>query len=162
MKHSFLIGLGSGVLATLAVVAGLAFTRTPAMMLPEHRSRFSVEETVQRLSAAAQSSGWVVSSVADMQQSVAKHGGSPIRPVRLVNLCQAHHASRILSEDTARRVAVLMPCTIAVYEKSDGSVWVATMNPRLMAPLFGGVVAEVMGGAVARDQAAFVQSVAQR
>jgi len=160
MRHPSLLGLGSGLLLAVAAVAAFAFARTPELMLPERRSHFSVEETVEKLGAAARSSGWVVSSVSDMQQSVAKHGGGTIRPVRLVNLCQAHHAARILSEDTARRVSVLMPCTIAVYEKADGSVWVATMNPGLIAPLFGGVVAEVMGGEVARDQSGFVRTVA--
>jgi hypothetical protein len=35
------------------------------------------------------------------------------------------------------------------------------MNPGLIAPLFGGVVAAVMGGPVAREQAAFIRTVCQ-
>lgn len=160
MKHPFLLGLLSGLVLAAAGAAGFALTRTPELMLPEYRSRYDVDESVQRISAAAQSSGWIVSSVADMRQSVARHGGGDIRPVRLVNLCEAHHAARILGKDEARRVSVLMPCTISVYEKADGSVWLATMNPGLLAPLFGGVVAEVMGGPVAADQRHFVAAVA--
>ena len=48
---------------------------------------------------------------------------------------------------------------VTVYEKSDGSIWIGAMNPGLIAPLFGGVVAAVMGGPVAREQAAFIRSV---
>jgi hypothetical protein len=81
--------------------------------------------------------------------------------VRLVNLCQAKHAAAIMRDDTARRVSVLMPCTISVYEKSDGSVWIGAMNPGLIAPFFGGVIAEIMGGPVAREQAAFIRTVCQ-
>ncbi len=66
-----------------------------------------------------------------------------------------------MNDDTARRVSVLMPCTISVYEKADGSVWVGAMNPGLIAPLFGGVVAQVMAGPVAREQADFIRSVCQ-
>lgn len=150
------------VLGGVAALAGLFLylrAQAPALMLPEQRSPHSVEATVQRLTAAAKSAGWVVSSVAALDESVAKNGGPKLRPVRLVNLCQAQHAGRILSDDGARRVSVLMPCTIAVYEKVDGSVWVAAMNPGLIAPLFGGVVSEVMGGPVAREQAGFIAAV---
>ncbi len=130
-------------------------------MIPESRGPHSVAATVQRLSAAAKAGGWIVSSIASLDESIAKHGGPTIRPVRLVNLCQAKHAARIMNDDTARRVSVLMPCTISVYEKADGSVWVGAMNPGLIAPLFGGVVAQVMVGPVAREQADFIRSVCQ-
>lgn len=156
----FLLGLLAGLVAsaTLLFIGLRAFA--PALMLPEQRSAYPLDETVTRLTAAAKTAGWVVSSVVELEKSIEKHGGGRIRPVHLVNLCQADHAARILQDDGARRVSVLMPCTLSVYEKSDGSVWVGAMNPGLMAPLFGGVVAEVFGGAVARDQTGFLQTVA--
>lgn len=49
-----------------------------------------------------------------------------------------------------------MPCKIAVYEKADGSVALGTMNAGLLGRLFGGVVAEVMAGPVAREQQSLV------
>lgn len=155
----FLLGFVLGPVLVLVVLAVFLRARAAELMLPEQRSPHSVEVTVQRLTDAAKAGGWVVSSVANLDESVAKNGGPKVRPVRLVNLCQAQHAGRILGDDSARRVAVLMPCTIAVYEKQDGSVWVAAMNPGLIAPLFGGVVAEVMGGAVAKEQAGFLATV---
>ncbi len=155
MKN-LLLGALLGALLTLAGLALALRSQAPSLMLPEQRSPHSVDETVRRLSESAKASGWVVSSIAALDESVAKHGGPKLRPVRLVNLCQAQHAGRILGDDTARRVSVLMPCTISVYEKQDGSVWVAAMNPGLIAPLFGGVVDEVMAGPVAREQASFI------
>jgi hypothetical protein len=50
----------------------------------------------------------------------------------------------------------MMPCTIAVYEKANGSVALGTLNAGLLGRLFGGVVAEVMAGPVARAQQRFV------
>jgi uncharacterized protein (DUF302 family) len=155
---TFILGFLLGPVVLLASLVLYFRAQAPALMLPEQRSPHSLETTVQRLSDAAKASGWVVSSVTILDESVSKHGGPKVRPVRLVNLCQAHHAGRILQDDTARRVSVLMPCTIAVYEKQDGSIWVAAMNPGLLAPVFGGVVAEVMGGPVAREQASFIAS----
>lgn len=131
----------------------------PGWLLPESRSAYPLEETVTRLTDAAKSAGWVVQSVIELEKSIEKNGGGTVRPVRLVNLCQARHAARMMNDDSARRVSVLMPCTISVYEKADGSVWVGAMNPGLLAPFFGGVVAEIMGGAVAREQAGFLQTV---
>jgi hypothetical protein len=46
-----------------------------------------------------------------------------------------------------------MPCSIGVYEGDDGRVYVAKMNTGLMGKMFGGNVAQVMGGAVAEDEA---------
>jgi uncharacterized protein (DUF302 family) len=136
----------------------LLWRRLPRLMLPEWRSALPLEDTVLRLAEAAKAAGWVVQSIVELEKSIEKNGGGKERPVRLVNLCQAKHAAQIMNDDTARRVSVLMPCTISVYEKSDGCIWIAAMNPGLIAPLFGGVVARVMGGPVAREQAEFIRT----
>ena len=153
------------ILATFAaaMLAGFALLRRflPQWMLPECRSPHALEETVTRLADTAKAAGWVVQSIIELEKSIEKNGGGVVRPVRLVNLCQAKHAATIMRDDTARRASVLMPCTISVYEKSDGSIWIGAMNPSLIAPLFGGVVAEVMGGPIAREQAAFIRTVCQ-
>jgi uncharacterized protein (DUF302 family) len=151
----FLLGVVVGALA-LGVVG---YLMAPGMMLEEHRSPYGLDDTVKRLEAAAKADGWVVSSIQKLDESVKKHGGPKVAPVRLVNLCQAQHAGKILSEDDARFVSVMMPCTIAVYEKSDGSVWVASMNPGLMGKVFGGVISEVMAGPVAEAQQRFLETV---
>ena len=150
-------------LLAVLLVAGYWLLRfgLPRLMLPECRSVYPLEDTVTRLTDAAKAAGWVVQSIVELEKSIEKNGGGVVRPVRLVNICQARYAARIMLDDTARRVSVLMPCTISVYEKSDGSVWVAAMNPGLIAPFFGGVVARVMGGPIAREQAAFIRTVCQ-
>lgn len=45
-----------------------------------------------------------------------------------------------------------MPCTISVYEKSDGRVYIGTMNAALLGRMFGDTVAETMNEKVAADQ----------
>ncbi len=144
------------VVALFVVCLYLLKRAIPGLMLPEARSQYGLEETVTKLTDAAKAQGWVVQSIVELEKSIEKNGGGVVRPVRLVNICQAKHAARIMNDDTARRVSVLMPCTISVYEKSDGSVWVGAMNPGLIAPMFGGVVSEVMGKAVAREQEGFL------
>ncbi len=154
-----LVGLGLGLV--LALFVGLLAARVflPRLMLPETRSDYSLDATVTRLTDAAKAAGWVVQSIVELDKSIEKNGGGVVRPVRLVNICQAQHAARIMNDDSARHVSVLMPCTISVYEKSDGSIWVGAMNAGLIAPFFGGVVAEVMGRAVPREQESLIAAV---
>jgi uncharacterized protein (DUF302 family) len=102
---------------------------------------------------------WVVAGVMPLDESVKKHGGGDLPPVRLVNLCQAHHAHAILQEDGNKIVSVMMPCTISVYEKTDGDTYVGVMNAGLLGKMFGGTVAQVMGGEVAAAQQEFISFV---
>jgi hypothetical protein len=56
----------------------------------------------------------------------------------------------VLSDN--RRMACLMPCTVAVYESDDGRIVISKMNTGLMGRVFGGPVARVMGKQVAADE----------
>jgi len=150
-----IIGFVVGVL----FVALIGWNMMPSMMLKEHQSPYSLQETVQRIEQNAKLKGWVLAGSSNISKSVQKHGGGELGRVILINLCQADHAYNILNEDENKRVSVMMPCTISVYEKKDGSVYIANMNAGLLGMMFGGKVAEVMGGAVAEEQQSFIQFV---
>lgn len=142
-------GIG-GVVATM-LIAG------PSMMIHEHVSPYGLDETVNKISENAKAENWVVAGVKKLDKSIEKHGGGKILPVRLIDLCEAHHAAKILSQDDSRFVSVMMPCTISVYEKKDGKIYIAHVNAGLMGNLFGGVIAEVMSGPVSEQQNRFVE-----
>jgi len=97
-----------------------------------------------------------VQGVSSIHKSIKKHGSGDLPPVLLINLCRPDYAYDILKEDDNKVVSVFMPCTISVYEKSDGKVYIGTMNAGLLGKMFGGTVAEIMGEKVAADQKAFV------
>ena len=122
-------------------------------MILEKVSPFGHEETAKKITTAATASGWVVSGVKQLDKSILKNGGPKVLPVTLVELCIAEHAGKILLDDSSRWASVMMPCTIAVYDKSDGKTYVGFMNARLIGVMFGGLVGEVMGGPVADGQA---------
>ena len=150
----FLLGLVLG-------VGGAGFVlldRGPRLMLREAASPVGVDETVARIEAAAQKAGWVVVGVQKIDESVRKHGAGEILPVRVVNVCHPQHAATILKEDESRYVSVMMPCRIAVYAKADGKAYISTMNAELLGRLFGGTIAEVMGGPVAEAQQTFIDA----
>lgn len=146
----------TGFVAGIVIVAALAWFAMPGLMLQEHASPYGVDETVERIRRNAVDQGWVVSGVRRLDESIRKHGGGDLPPVRLINVCQADHAHRILDEGDQRIVSVMMPCTISVYEKG-GETYIGTMNAGLMGRMFGGTVAEVMGRQVAAQQKRFIE-----
>jgi uncharacterized protein (DUF302 family) len=155
--RDLLIGLVGGVI----LAGALGWLVMPGLMLKEYASPFGVEETVDKIKQNAIAEGWVVSGITPLSESVKKHGGGDLPPVRLVNLCQANHAFNILQEDKNKIVSVMMPCTISVYQKADGKTYVGTMNARLLGKMFGGTVAKVMGGEVADQQQRFIAFVSE-
>jgi len=152
-------GIGSfviGFVAAIVLVVVLMFTIGPSMMIHEHQSPYSLDETVNKIVENAKKEGWVSSGVKPLEKSIAKHGGGKVLPVRLIDLCEPHHAEKILSSDEERYVSVMMPCTISVYERADGKIYIAHMNAGLVGRLFGGKIAEVMAGPVSEQQNRFV------
>jgi uncharacterized protein (DUF302 family) len=143
----------SGLIGIVIGAAGTglaAWALMPSMMIDQYPSQYGLDETVSQLKAAVKKQGWVVSGVRNMNTSLAKHDVDFPRQVRLVEICHPQYAESILSTD--RHLATLMPCAFAVYEGDDGQVYVSGMNTGLMGKLFGGNVADVMGGSVAADE----------
>ena len=155
MNATLVLGILLGLILALLLLGAGAFLALPRLMIREQPSPLGLDATVEKITQTALAAGWVVQSVVELEKSVKKNGGGDIRPVRLVNLCEAHHAAEILRHDAVRKVSVFMPCTLSVYEKADGRAYIGTLNAGLLARLFGGVVARVMGGPVAADQARF-------
>mgnify|MGYP001815675599 FL=1 len=149
---SILLGFVLGTIATGTVVWNVM----PGMMLEERLSPYSVDETVNKIKENAISKGWAVPSVKPLHKSILKHGGGEVEPVMLVNLCQPNHAFNILSEDDNKKISVFMPCTISVFQKSDGKTYIGNMNAGLLGSMFGGTVAEVMAE-VSVEQQAFIE-----
>jgi uncharacterized protein (DUF302 family) len=138
--------------AALALFAVWSFM--PKIMLRERVSPVGYQETINRIKQKVEAHGWVVASTSSMDKKLAKHG-EKIPPILLINICQPEYASAILNDESARKIAVMMPCTIAVYSKSDGKTYISTMDTGLMGKMFGGTIAKVMGGSVAEEEKAF-------
>ncbi len=53
-------------------------------------------------------------------------------------------SNQLLSQDDSKFVAAMMPCRIAVYEKTDGRTYVTSMNMSLMSDMFPGDIGSVL------------------
>jgi len=121
-------------------------------MLLENESKFSFDKTTELIQEKVLSSGWRVSHVHDLKETL-KKSEIDVLPVKVIEVCRPFYSSKILKEDDYRIYSSLMPCRISVYEKSDGRVFISRMNSGEIAAAAGGVVYEAMNGAFAEMEA---------
>lgn len=144
------VGMVLGMLLTLGAMVVMTPRQLPGLMVREAVSPHDVPATLARIEAKAKGMGWQVPKTYDFREAILKKGGEDVGPVHVMEMCQPQYAARMLGADQNKRLAVLMPCAIAVYQKSDGQTYVASMNMELMSLAFGGEVGDVLGQ-VARD-----------
>ncbi len=141
-KMSIIVGSASlilGVLITLLIL----WVSAPSMMMLEDESNYDFDTTIERFEEALDDGGWSVLQIHDMQEVLAGHGHD-VDAIKIYELCSSEYSAEILQLDDERIVSPLMPCRVAIYEKSDGNTYIARMNSNLMARPFGGVINDVM------------------
>lgn len=142
-----------GLLAVMACVTGTAFAEegspgaSPAdfKMLLEVESPLGFEETLTRIEANAKDLGWKVPKKwkVNFQKNMMKITDTDIGPNQVLKMCEPFAAAKLLVKDEYKQLAAMMPCTIAVYEKSNGKVYVAMMNLEVMGMMYGGDVKDM-------------------
>ena len=114
-------------------------------MLVERQSPLDFEQTLKRLEANAKGLGWKVPSrwKVDFQRNLKKVTGTDIGPNRVLKMCEPEAAVKLLLKDEYKQLTAMMPCTIAVYVKSDGKTYISMMNLEAMGMMYGGDVAKM-------------------
>jgi len=141
-------GFAVGIIVMLIVMKIAA----PGMMIHEAKSPYDFNTTVTTINSNALNEGWKVTNVYDFQKSIMDAGKGDVGRIKVIEMCQAEYASGLLTEDETKFVAVMMPCAIAVYEKSNGSIYVASMNVGIMGKIFGGEIDTTMSKVAADDK----------
>jgi uncharacterized protein (DUF302 family) len=113
-------------------------------MMEEKTSPYGFEQTVSTIVGNAKSHGWVTPKVYDFQKTLVKHELADPGRIKVIKLCHPETAARMLNNDQHKFVSTMMPCSISVYEKADGTTYVSSMNLRLMSRLMGGEVGQIM------------------
>jgi uncharacterized protein (DUF302 family) len=147
----FLVLLGGPV----AVSAGEPVAPAQLNMLVEVGSPLGFEETLERIEANAKEMGWKVPSKwkVNFRNNMLRITDTDIGPNQVLKMCEPFAAAKLLAQDRYKQLAAMMPCTIAVYVKSDGKTYIAMMNLELMGEMYGGDVramAEELGPQMAR------------
>lgn len=87
---------------------------------PHHRA-------LTRTRAALLAEGFGIVSEVDLAATLQSRLGADVGSYVLLGVCSAPLAFQALRED--RDVGVLLPCTVAVYDREDGRTVVAAMDP---------------------------------
>ncbi len=146
--------MGSKLSAITGAVAGVAFSSIAGAKLMQTKmtvnikSPKSFEDTCKAIEAvvpqfAEEGWGfpfdkWNFHKVLDDRELVP----DGIKNIMVYFLCNAKLASKVVSANSA--MMGVMPCSWAVYEKTDGSVYIAKMNIGLMSKMFSGAIKEMM------------------
>ena len=146
----------TGILIGFALGLVLVALVIPGLMVSEKVSPLDYEETIAHITQKVEAAGWKVSAAMRLDKSLAKEG-KDVLPAASLKICQPDYAEKVLLDDKARFLSVMMPCSIAVYEKADGKTYISTMNAGLLGRMFGGTAQSVMGGPVAKETREFAQ-----
>ena len=115
------------------------------MMVKEFKSPYDFEKTVKTIAERINDKpGWHVTEVIDQNKETIENGGFPIGNFKIVKYCSGAYSARMLKPDNNKKIGNMMPKSFAVYEKSDGQVFVSTMNGAIMGKLFGGEIEQII------------------
>ncbi|MFW5821547.1 MAG: DUF302 domain-containing protein [Bacteroidota bacterium] len=136
----FLTGLIIGGLAT-----GFAlYKSSPELMLKENQSKYNFEESMEILETEVEKNGWKIPNKHDLQATMIKFGKKGIEKVTVIELCNPDLAADILANDKTKIVSNMMPCRIALYQKSNGQTYYSRMNTGILAKAMGGIIKDKM------------------
>jgi len=124
--------------------AAIAYYSLPGFMVKEVQSPYAFEETIEKVVTNAKKLGWKVpkSWKINFQKNLLKVVKVDIGPNRVIGMCEPQAAADILIHDELKKISVMMPCKVAIYEKSDGKTYISIMNMNLLGSAFG----EKIGG----------------
>jgi len=147
---AFIIGaiVGIGALQLPAVQQMLGKSIAPSLasqMLIEVESPLGFDETLVKLEENAKNAGWKVPSKwkVNFQRNLLKVTGTDIGKNKVLKMCEPAAAVKILVHDEYKLLTTMMPCTIAVYEKSDGKTYISLMNMEMLGLIYGGIITEI-------------------
>lgn len=155
MKAKIITGI-TALIAGALLMGFIGFYSLPGLMMLEDETKYDFETTVQVFEDKVNEAGWSILVTHDMQETLKGHGHD-VKSVKIFELCSSKYSAEILKLDDERIVSPLMPCRVAIYEKSNGKTYIARMDSELLARPFGGVINEVMQQAASEIEDVIVQ-----
>jgi uncharacterized protein (DUF302 family) len=97
--------------------------------------RRDFETAARDLEESVKRNKFGVLNILDLQHKMKEKGVEFPNPCRILEVCNPHQASRVLSQNMA--VSMALPCRISVYQDGGGTK-IATMLPTAMLAAFPG------------------------
>ena len=143
---AFIIGIAAGIgVLFIPSVHQMLGQSIGSYMLIEVESPLGFDETMIKLEENAKYAGWKVPSKwkVNFQKNLMKVTGTDIGKNKVLKMCEPAAAAKMLVHDEYKRLTTMMPCTIAVYEKSDGKTYISLMNMEMLGMIYGGLIKEI-------------------
>lgn len=142
-----IIALISGILVGAIGVGLIVLWVMRNQMVVAHQSSASFDETLEKIEAIVPKGddgwGFPIKRWNMMDTFKAKNQiPQGVKRLEIFFVCNAGLAKVVLSHNVT--FAGMMPCSWALYEKEDGSVWISKMNIPLMAKMFKGEIKKTM------------------
>ena len=108
----------------LLMLIGFAPVKADEMVI-EKASPLGFEETIDKLKSNAKELGWKVPSKwnKDFQKNLMHVTDIDVGRNLVIEMCEPFAAVELLIHDQYKKFLSMMPCSVAVYEKSDGKVY---------------------------------------
>ena len=116
----------------------------PNMMFATYKCKLDFDEAVRSLEEAAKKNGWTIPEIRDLQQDYVEEGLEDMSKVKILYFCNSQGGYNILKNDHYKKMSVMMPMGVSIYETNDGQVQIAAMNIGFMSLMFSGVVKKVL------------------
>lgn len=152
----FIVGLLSG----FVIFGILVYFFMPKFMIKTKQSKFDYQTTVSKIENNISEIGWHHKGTDSLSGAIESRTGSDIGAnIGIIQLCKGKYAKAILQHSKLRFVSCIMPCTISVWEGKDGKVYISKMNTGLMGKMFGGIISDIMGRKVSKDEAKLLKGI---
>jgi uncharacterized protein (DUF302 family) len=116
----------------------------PNMMFATFKSKLDFDGTVSSLEESAKKNGWTIPEIRDLQQDYIEDGLEDMTKIKILYFCNAQGGYNILKNDAYKKMSVMMPMGVSIYETNDGQVKIAAMNIGFMSMMFNGTVKNVL------------------
>lgn len=143
-------------LAALCLAGAIALTTLPAAaqapaqpgspqapMFLEDTSPANFPKTLETFKEEVKAAGWTILGEHNMA-GILSTKGYTLHPVVVIEVCSGKYSARLLAKDEYRYVVSMIPCRVAIYQTSTGTVVISRMNTEMFAGMMSGEVAEVM------------------
>lgn len=109
-------------------------------MVIERASPLAFDATVDKLIKNAKKLGWKVPKKwkKNFQKNLKHVTKEDIGRNLVIEMCEPYAAVKLLKHDKYKMFLSMMPCSVAVYEKSDGKVYLSMMNIQMMGQMYQG------------------------
>ena len=134
----------------MSIFAGLVFALSALSMnvnaeqgkdmIIEVESPIGFQETIAKLKSNAKELGWKVPKkwAKNFQKNLKHVTKVDVGKNLVIEMCEPWAAVDLLVHDKYKKFLAMMPCSVAVYEKSNGKTYISMMNMRMLGSIYTG------------------------